>query len=157
MATLAERTEAVRNAREVGPVLLGAVGLATIIGGSFLPWLQSGRTSRNSYQTGGVIRRLVGTDDLVNGLLGLWPAVGIACAVAVALYLLGLRTLAAIVAGLAALGGGAAAIGALAATANSYARVDLSGPVVTLTGAILVALAVLLRALSAVAAPRSPR
>lgn len=154
---VAERTEPVSDAREVGPVLLGVVGLAAIVGGSFLPWLQSGRTSRNSYETGGVIRRLVGTDDLVNGLLRLWPAVGIACAAAIALYLFGLRTLATIVAGLAALGGGAAAIGALAATANSYARVDLSGPVVTLTGAILVALAVLLRALSAVAAPRSPR
>ena len=94
---------------------------------------------------------------LVDDLLGLWPVIGFACAGAVALFLVGLRTLAAVVAGLSAMAAGAAAIAALAATANSFAKVALPGPVVTLIGATLVALAVLLRAFAAVAVPRSPR
>ena len=136
---------------------LGAVGLVVVVVGTFLPWLRSGRTTRNSYQTGGAVRRLIGTSGLVDDLLALWPVVGLACAGAVALFLLGLRTLATVLAGLSAMGAGAAAVGALAATANSYAQVALIGPVVTLIGATLVALAVLLRALAAVAVPRSPR
>jgi hypothetical protein len=128
-----------------------------IVVGSFLPWLRSGRTSRNSYETGGAARRLIGASRLVDDLLGLWPIIGFACAGAVALYLIGLRTLAAVVAGLSAIAAGAASIAALAATANSFAKVALPGPVVTLIGATLVALVVLLSAFAAVAAPRSPR
>jgi hypothetical protein len=142
---------------ELRPALVGATGLVVLVLGTFLPWLQSGRTTRNSYQTGGVIRQLIGTTGLLDQLLGLWPLVAVACAVAVALFLVGLHTLGSVVAGLAALGGGAAAVGALAATANSYAQVAIIGPVVTLIGATLVALAVLLRALVAVAVPRSSR
>jgi hypothetical protein len=143
------RTEELRSAA------VGAVGLGVLLLGTFLPWLQSGRTSRNSYETGGAIRRLIGTTGFLDGLFMLWPLVAVACAAAVALFLFGLRTLGALVAGLAALGAGAAAVGALAATANSYAQVAIIGPVVTLIGATLVALAVLLRALVAVAVPRS--
>jgi uncharacterized membrane protein len=148
-----------RNVRtdELRSAAVGAVGLVVLVLGTFLPWLQSGRTTRNSYETGGAIRRLIGTTGLVDYLFVLWPLVGIACAAAVALFLFGLRTLGALVAGLAALAAGAAGIGALAATANSYAQVVIIGPVVTLIGATLVALAVLLRALVAVAVPRSPQ
>jgi hypothetical protein len=137
--------------------LVGLFGLVVIVVGTFLPWLQSGRTTRNSYQTGGAVRRLLGTSGLIDYLLGLWPTIGLACAAAVALFLFGLRTAGAVVAGLAALAAGAASVGALAATATSYAQVALLGPVVTLIGATLVALAVLLRALVAVGVPRSPQ
>lgn len=142
--------------RTVAPAI-GLAGLLVIVVGTFLPWLRSGRTSRNSYQTGGAVRRLIGTTGIVDDLLGLWPLVGLACAVAIALFLLGARTVGTILAGLSAMGAGTASIGALATTATSYAKVSIIGPVVTLVGATLVALAVLLRALAAVAVPRSPR
>ena len=147
--------ERVRS-RTVAPAI-GLAGLLVIVVGTFLPWLRSGRTTRNSYQTGGAVRRLIGTTGIVDDLLGLWPLVGLACAVAVALFLFGARTVGTVIAGLSAMGAGTASIGALATTATSYAKVSIIGPVVTLVGATLVALAVLLRALAAVAVPRSPR
>ncbi len=101
------------------------------------------------------MRRLLGAGGLLNDLLALWPVIGLACASAIALFLVGLRTLGTAVAGLSAIGAGAAAIAALAASANSFAKVAVPGPVVTLIGATLVALAVLLRAFAAVAVPRS--
>lgn len=144
------------RSRTVAPAI-GLAGLLVIVVGTFLPWLRSGRTTRNSYQTGGAVRRLIGTTGIVDDLLGLWPLVGLACAVAVALFLFGARTVGTVIAGLSAMGAGTASIGALATTATSYAKVSIIGPVVTLVGATLVALAVLLRALAAVAVPRSPR
>jgi uncharacterized membrane protein len=135
--------------------LLGAIGLLVVVIGTFLPWLRSGRATRNSYQTGGAVRRLIGTSGLIDDLLALWPVVGLSCAAAVALFLVGLRTVGTVLAGLSGMGAGAAAVGALATTATSYAQVALVGPIVTLIGATLVALAVLLRALAAIAVPRS--
>jgi hypothetical protein len=135
--------------------VLGGIGLLVVVIGTFLPWLRSGRSARNSYQTGGAIRRLIGTTGLIDDLLALWPVVGLACAAAAALYVVGLRTVGTVLAGLSAMGAAAAAIGALATTATSYARVAVIGPVVTLIGATLVALAVLVRALAAIAVPRS--
>lgn len=146
-----------RNPEDVLPPALGGAGLVVIVVGTFLPWLRSGSDDRNSYQAGGAVRRLIGTTGLIDDLLSLWPLVGLACAAAVALFLIGLRTIATAFAGLSALAAGAAGIGALATTATSYAEVAVIGPAVTLVGATLVALAVLLRALSAVAVPRSSR
>lgn len=137
--------------------LVGALGLIVVLIGTFLPWLHSGTATRNSYQTGGAVRRLIGTTGFVDDLLRLWPLVAVACAAAAALYLVGLQALGTLLAGLSAMAAGAASIGALATTATSYAQVSLVGPVVTLIGATLVALAVLLRAFAAVAVPRSPR
>jgi hypothetical protein len=137
------------------PPLLGGVGLVAIVVGTFLPWLHSGAATRNSYQTGGAVRRLLATTGLIDDLLRWWPLVALACAAAIACYLLGWHTAGTVLAGLAAIAAAAAAIAALATTATSYAEVSLIGPVVTLIGATLVALAVLLRALVVVAATRS--
>lgn len=145
------------GADHIALAVLGGSGLIVIVLGTFLPWLRSGRDHRDSYQAGGALRRLMGTTGLIDDLLALWPLVGLACAAAVALYLVGARTIAAALAAVSALCAGAAGVGALATTANSYAQVAVIGPAVTLTGVTLVTLAVLLRALSAVAAPRSPR
>lgn len=142
-----------RRVEELLPPVLGAIGLVMIVIGSFLPWLRSGRTSRNSYQAGGVARRLIGTSGLVDQLLALWPLVGLGCAAAAALFLVGLRTLATLLSAIVALGAGIGSVGALATTATSYAEVAVVGPAVTLSGATLVALAVLFRALSAVTSP----
>jgi hypothetical protein len=137
--------------------LLGGAGLLVLVIGTFLPWLRSGAATRNSYQAGGAVRRLVGASGFIDDLLALWPAIALACALAVALFLVGLRTPAAILAILCALAAGTAAIAALAATATSFVRVALIGPIVTLTGATLVALGALRYALDAVATPRSSR
>lgn len=139
-----------RRPEAVIPPVLGAVGLVAVVVGTFLPWLRSGTQDRNSYEAGGAVRRLLGTTGVVDHLLGLWPLVSVACAIAIALFLLGLRTFGTIVAGVSALAGGAAGVGALATTGSTVAEVTLLGPLVTLLGATLVALAVLLRALSAV-------
>ena len=146
-----------RRPEEVLPPLLGGTGLAGIVVGSFLPWLRSGRSGRNSYQAGGAVRRLVGTTGLVDDLLALWPLVALACAAAAALFLVGLRAVATALAAVSALAAGAAGVSALATTATSVAEVAVTGPAVTLSGATLAALAVLLRALSAATVPRSPR
>lgn len=139
-----------RRAEAVIPPVLGAVGLLAVVVGTFLPWLRSGTQNRNSYEAGGAVRRLLGTTGVIDHLLGLWPLVGVACAAAIALFLLGLRAFGTVIAGLTALAGGAAGVGALATTGTTVAEVTLLGPLVTLLGATLVALAVLLRALSAV-------
>lgn len=139
-----------RRAEALIPPVLGAVGLVTVVIGTFLPWLRSGTQDRNSYEAGGAVRRLLGTTGALDHLLSLWPIVGVACAAAIALFLFGLPTFGTVVAGLSALAAGAAGVGALATTGSSVAEVTLLGPLVTLLGATLVALAVLLRALSAV-------
>lgn len=153
MISTDERPEA------VVPAVLGATGLFVVVVGTFLPWLRSGQATRNSYEAGGAVRRLLGTTGLVDNLLALWPLVGIACAASIALVLLGLRRLGTLTAGLAALAAGAAGVGALATTATSFAEVVVTGPLVTLIGATLVALGVVIRALSAVAvaAPKPSR
>ena len=55
------------------PPIVGAVGLVTIVLGTFLPWLRSGTHERNSYQAGGAVRRLVEPSATVDHLLALWP------------------------------------------------------------------------------------
>jgi hypothetical protein len=137
--------------------LVGVAGLIVLVAGTFLPWLRSGRDSRNSYQAGGAARRLLATDGVVDRLLALWPLVGLACAAAVACYLFGLRPIATALAGLSAAAAGVVSVGALATTATSFARVVLVGPLITLTGATLVGLAVLLRVLTVKPVSRSPR
>ena len=143
-----------RRPETIAPPAVGAVGLVTIVVGTFLPWLRSGTHERNSYQTGGAVRRLAGTSGVVDHLLALWPLVGVLCAAAAGLFLIGLRGFSALVGAVTAIGSGAAATAALATTATSIAKVRIIGPVITLTGATLVALAVLLGALVAAASPR---
>lgn len=146
-----------RRAEAVIPVALGAAGLAVIVVGTFLPWLRSGSADRNSYAAGGAVRRLVDTSGMVNDVLSLWPLVSVACAVAVALFLVGLRAVGTVVAAISALGAGVAGVAALATTTTSVAEVVLVGPLCTVVGAALVALGILFRALSAAATPGPPR
>ena len=117
---------------------VACVGMATLLTGTFLPWLQSGRATRNSYETSGTVRRLIVHDGVLSNLFRFWPALGIVCALAVALYVFGLHRVGLAVAAIAALAGGAASIAALNAPANAYASVIDSGPVTTLVGAVVV-------------------
>ena len=113
-------------------------GIAVLVIGTFLPWLRSGRTTRNSYEATGAVRRLIHPPGLLDDLFRIWPLLGVVCALAVALYVLGLRALGFAVGVLASLAGGAAAIAALAARDNAYASVIETGPAVTIAGAAIV-------------------
>jgi hypothetical protein len=123
--------------RIAGPAL-GALGLAVIVAGTFLPWLDSGARTRNSYQAGGVARRLLDLSGWRAAGLAVWPFVGLACAIVIALYALELRRMSA---GLGLLVGAAAA--AVSAGVLSINGTDLigpanSGPIVTIIGATAV-------------------
>lgn len=126
----------------------GAAGLVLVVIGTFLPWLRSGRRLRNSYETDGAIRRLLEPEGIAHTALSVWPAVSLACAIAIALYVFGLRVLAIVLALLIALTAGAVAIGALSAPSIHSVAVAAAGPVTTLCGAALILVAVSIRFIS---------
>ena len=66
-------------------------GIAVLVLGTFLPWLRSGRATRNSYEATGAVRRLVHPPGVLDDLFRIWPLLGAVCALAVAVYVLGLR------------------------------------------------------------------
>ena len=120
--------------------MLGGAGLALLVAGTFLPWLQSGSVLRNSYQTIGIARRLTALGEGVLGAVtAAWPAVGIAAALCVALYVLGARRTGAITTLLLAVFAGTMATLAMVLLpgSESTVRVIAIGPMVTLGGAVL--------------------
>ena len=132
-----------RIARLVSPVV-GVVGLAILVTGTFLPWLRSGRSARNSYQASGAIRRLVAPHGPLGALFAVWPLIAIAAAASAATYLLGLRRSSAALALGTALVSTAAAFNALKTSSNAYASVVVSGPRTTAIGGVLVSLALVI-------------
>lgn len=134
------------------------VGLGVIVVGTFLPWLKSGRATRNSYASDGAVRRLLDLNGALDAVLRGWPFVSLLCAVAIGLVLLGAHRLGLGIAALAALGAGAVAGWALAATGNLLIRPAVTGPAVTLGGAILTGICVILCARrSSALSRRTPR
>jgi hypothetical protein len=125
----------------VAPAVLGAAGLGTIVVGTFLPWLRSGRGLHNSYQTDGTMQRLLHLRGATSSALDAWPFVGVVCALVVAAYAFGLTRLAVLGATLIALITGAVAVGTLRVTGASFARPATLGPRVTTFGAIVVLVA----------------
>ncbi len=117
---------------------VGGVGIAVLVLGTFLPWLRSGRATRNSYEATGAVRRLVHPPGVLDDLFRIWPLLAAVCALAVAVYVLGLHILGLAIGVLASLAGGAAAVAALAASDNAYASVIETGPAVTIAGAAIV-------------------
>lgn len=115
----------------------GAGGLVALVVGTFLPWLRSGRVSRNSYEADGTIQRLLGVRGLGHAALTAWPFLGGLCAAAVALFALGLQRLAAVLAALVAVAAGGVAIATLRVPAAPYAAPASAGPTVTILGAVL--------------------
>ncbi|WAX59047.1 hypothetical protein M6B22_09885 [Jatrophihabitans cynanchi] len=126
----------------------GAAGLVLVVIGTFLPWLRSGRRLRNSYETDGAIRRLLEPEGIAHTALSVWPVVSLACAVAIALYVFGLRVPAIVLALLIALTAGAVAVGALSAPTIHSVAVAATGPVTTLCGVALILAAVSIRFIS---------
>lgn len=109
-----------------------------LVVGTFLPWLRSGQARRNSYQTGGALQRLLGLHGILDSAVSAWPFVGLLCAAVIAVFAVGLRRCAALLALLTALGTGAAAVTALGVGGNSVLRPATLGPSVTLVGAVAV-------------------
>lgn len=118
----------------------GVLGLVTLVLGTFLPWLRSGRVVRNSYQADGTIQRLVDAGRLLQIALSVWPFVGLLCGAAVALFALRLRRLAAALAASLGVIVGAVSGATLRAPGASYAAPASAGPIVTLLGAALTVL-----------------
>lgn len=118
-------------------------GLLVLVAGTFLPWLRSGRTSRNSYATDGAVRRLLDVSGAAEAALRAWPFVSLLCAAAVAAVLLGRVLVGAGLAVVAALPAGAVAGWALAAPNRGLLHAATIGPAVTLAGTIIVAVGVL--------------
>jgi hypothetical protein len=128
--------------------VLGVTGLVVLVVGTFLPWLDSGRARRNSYETGGALKRLLGLRGLAEAAVSAWPLIGLMCAAVVAIFAVGLRRSAALLALLTAIPTGAVAVAALLVDGNSFVRpVDL-GPIVTLVGATAVLIAATLLLMS---------
>lgn len=118
-------------------------GLVVTVVGTFLPWLHSGTATRSSYAAGGAARRLLGLDGALGAALVAWPFLGLACAVAAALLLLGRLVAGAALALVCALVAGAAAVVVLGRDAGGLVGPAGLGPGVTLAGAVLTALAAL--------------
>jgi hypothetical protein len=53
------------------------LGLIVLVLGTFLPWLGSRRASRNSYETGGALQRLLGLRAAADAALSAWPWVAL--------------------------------------------------------------------------------
>lgn len=115
--------------------VLGGTGLILLVVGTFLPWLRSGQNRRNSYQTGGALRRLLGLHGIADSAVSAWPFLALLCGAIAAIFALGLRRSAAALAVVAALAAGSVAVAALRVGGNSFARPVSLGPSVTLTGA----------------------
>ena len=120
---------------------LGVAGLVALVVGTFLPWLNSGQARRNSYETGGALKRLLGLHGPAEAAVSAWPLIALVCAAVVAIFAVGLRRSAALVALLTALVSGVVASAALLVHGNQFIRPVSLGPLVTLVGATGVLLA----------------
>ncbi|PWK82995.1 hypothetical protein C8D88_112246 [Lentzea atacamensis] len=118
---------------------IAAVGLITSITGTFLPWLKSGSTTRDSYEVLS-LRDLAGLDGVAGGVVtSVWVGLTPLAMIAVALYVVRFRRIAACVALLFGTIGGTVALLAAVQGDSKGALVGISiaGPVVTLAGAVL--------------------
>lgn len=118
-------------------------GLVVLVIGTFLPWLRSGRATRNSYATDGAVRRLLDVDGFTGAALRVWPFISLLCAVAVALVLLGRHRLGLLLAAVAAVAAGPVAGWALSAPSRGLLHAATAGPAVTLAGSIMTGVGVL--------------
>lgn len=128
--------------------VLGGVGLATSVAGTFLPWLTSGTVDRSSYASFGVLRRLVGFHGVAAWLVRFWPALALAYAVVVVVAIAGFVRSAAALGFVLASWAAAVSSAALTSAPMAGVRVYALGPVVTATGSAMVMLAVILTLVS---------
>ncbi len=130
------------SARRLPAALAGvAAGAVLLLAGTFAPWLQSGRSRRNSYQAAGVLQRLTGLHGPAGVALDAWPLLAFGCGLLALLFALGARRVAAVVSLAVAVGTGAVAVLVLRAPAAGGIQVVRTGPIMTLCGAGVAALA----------------
>ncbi len=113
--------------------------MVVLVAGTFLPWVRSGRVSRNSYELAGVGVRRLDAGPWIEGALQAWPFLGPLWAVVVVLMVLRRRRSAAVASlvlavptGLVALCGVVLAVRFDAPTIGGV----WPGPAVTLVGAV---------------------
>jgi hypothetical protein len=121
--------------------ILGGAGIVVLVVGTFLPWLRSGRSERNSYETGGALRRLLELHGALDTAVSAWPFAGLLCAAVIAVFAFGRPRCAAALALLTGLATGAVAVAALLVDGNSFVRPLMLGPSVTILGATIVVVA----------------
>jgi hypothetical protein len=118
-----------------------ATGLLTLLLGTFLAWSRSGSVYRDSYQSLGILKQLgfMEAFPALQSFVNVWLAAIPAVAVAIALYALGLRRSAAVLAAILAI-----MMGTIAGVAtvqgggtNGLVGIASVGPVVTFIGAVL--------------------
>ncbi|WP_143022700.1 hypothetical protein [Lentzea jiangxiensis] len=125
--------------RSVVGAAVAAVGLVTSIAGTFLPWLKSGSTTRDSYQVLS-LRDLAGLDGVAGGVVtSIWVGLTPLAMIAAALYVVRFPRIAACVA---LLFGTISGTVALVATVQGDSKgalvgISISGPITTLAGAVL--------------------
>jgi hypothetical protein len=115
--------------------MTAALGLTLLVAGTFLPWLHSGSTTRNSYRAGATARRVIVVPDWLSGALVVWPFVGLLCASVITLYALQLSRSAAVLGLIVGAGATAVSIGALAVRGSGTVAPAGTGPAVTIFGA----------------------
>lgn len=114
------------------------VGLLVVVTGTFLPWLRSGSVLRDSYQSVGALRDLIG-GGVPDAVLNAWLFVIPVCVLTVALYALRLRRTSAVICCVVSIAMAAAAILIVAQGSgpDGLIGVSASGPTVTLIGAVV--------------------
>lgn len=118
---------------------IAAVGLITSITGTFLPWLKSGTTTRDSYEVLS-LRDLAGLDGVAGGVVtAVWVGLTPLAMIAAVLYVVRFRRIAGCVGLLFGTIAGTAALLAAVQGGSKGALVGISiaGPAVTLAGAVL--------------------
>jgi hypothetical protein len=127
-----------RRETRAGTLVAMMFGLSLMVIGTFLPWMTSGSVTRNSYQAGGVARRVLQVPTWLSGALHVWPFVGLACAVVVALIVAGLPQPAGVFGVVVSVACAAVSIGTLTLDGNAAVRPNSAGPATTIIGAVMV-------------------
>ena len=104
------------------------LGLAATVVATFLPWLRSGRSTRNSYASAAQLRNVLPSGGVTDAALRLWSYVPIVCALAILLVLAGRPRAGAIVGLAITLVAGAVAVAALSTAAHGIVRAESAGP-----------------------------
>jgi hypothetical protein len=118
---------------------IAAVGLITSITGTFLPWLKSGMTTRDSYEVLS-LRDLAGLDGVAGTVVtSIWVGLTPLAMIAAALYVVRFRRIAVCIGVVFGTISGTVALLAAVQGDSKGALVGISiaGPAVTLAGAVL--------------------
>jgi hypothetical protein len=115
-------------------------GLLGVVIASFLPWLRSGSARKNSYAASGALRSVLKGRQELRYVFDAWPYLALACALAAATVVLGLRLIGAVLALILAAASATVAIGTLAADTSPSIAAENIGPTLTICADALAAI-----------------